>query len=631
MRETKLGMLTLALLTGVFAFGETFTDGNGLVWTYTTSSGNATLSAVERADGLALSGELVIPSTVNGATVTSIAADSFKELPITGLSVANSITTIGGGAFANCSALLNVTFGSGLVTIADGNGNSRTDNPDSLAHTGAFGNCINLETVTFGGALLKIGHHAFSECRALTTLTLPDSLQTIGVNAFYHNASLASVSFGTDLESIGEEAFYNCPELQTVVFRTCDTPRLSIGVNAFAKAAKLTALTFSESLKTIEYGAFSECTSLESLTFPNSLTAIRGCPYTSCGAFAGCSSLTSVTFGSGLTTISDGNGNTRTDTPDSLAHTGAFGNCINLETVTFGPNLITVGHHAFSECRSLKSLILPDSNVTIGRNAFYNNIRLTQVSFGANLQQVDYCAFMGCVSLNSVSFSPATTPLLTIKSNAFKGCIQLASLTLSNAMPTIESGAFNGCTMLRRITIPSLMSTIQSGVFSSMRNLKEVIFLGLPPENLENAGLATDISIRYPSEYAEDWAAAIATCGFTNATVYEPTELGGLAGDSRYGLSSQPGDRSIASVTINADAALDNFVLENGKVYDCIIRIVNTAAEDVTVTLPTGYSYETFKSATPLTIPANSRNILTITRTSDSTFLVTREELAVLQ
>ena len=58
---------------------------------------------------------------------------------------------------------------------------------------------------------------------------------------------------------------------------------------------------------------------------------------------------------------------------------------------------------------------------------------------------------------------------------------------------------------------------------------------------------------------------------------------------------------------------------------------MNTAAEDVTVTLPTGYSYETFKSATPLTIPANSRNILTITRTSDSTFLVTREELAVLQ
>jgi hypothetical protein len=185
--------------------------------------------------------------------------------------------------------------------------------------------------------------------------------------------------------------------------------------------------------------------------------------------------------------------------------------------------------------------------------------------------------------------------------------------------------------MLRRITVPSLMSTIESNVFSGMENLNEVIFLGLPPENLANAGLATDIKIRYPEEYKEDWEAVVETIGFTNASVYEQKELPILTDDSRYGLSDTPGDRSIASVSISEDSALDEFVLENGKVFDCIIRIVNTAANDVTVTLPAGYVYESFKSATPLTIPANSRNILTITRTSDKTFLVTREELAVLQ
>ena len=416
--------------------------------------------------------------------------------------------------------------------------------------------------------------------------------------------------------------------MQSVVFRPCDTPRLTIGINAFAKAVKLATLTFSESLTTIRTGAFAGCTSLAALTMPDSLTAIYA---GDTGAFNGCTSLKSVAFGSGLVTIGDGNVNSRTSDPDSLSDTGAFGNCINLETVTFGNALLEIGHHAFSECRAIKSLEFPDSLMTIGVNGFYNNIRLTRVSFGANLQEIGQCAFMGCVSLNSVSFSPATTPLLTINANAFRNCLCLASLTLSNAMPTIKTGAFYGCTMLRRVTIPSLMSTINSGVFSSMSNLKEVIFLGLPPENLENAGLATDVSIRYPSEYAEDWESIIATCGFTNASVYEPAELGGLVGDSRYGLSSTPGDRSIASVTINTDSALDNFVMESGKVYDCIIRIVNTAAEDVAVTLPSGYIYETFKGATPLTIPANSRNILTITRTSEETFLVTREELATIQ
>ncbi|MGN0877709.1 MAG: leucine-rich repeat domain-containing protein, partial [Kiritimatiellia bacterium] len=316
---------------------------------------------------------------------------------------------------------------------------------------------------------------------------------------------------------------------------------------------------------------------------------------------------------------------------DRTAETGAFGNCGNLETVEFGPNLETIGHHAFSECGHLKSLTIPDSVTTIGVNCFYNNIRLTKVTFGADLQSIGACAFMGCVSLSSVSFSPATTPLLTINANAFANCKYLASLTLSNAMPTIKSGAFAGCTMLRRITVPSLMSTIESNVFSGMENLNEVIFLGLPPENLANAGLATDIKIRYPEEYKEDWEAVVQTIGFTNASVYEQKELPGLIDDSRYGLSDTPGDRSIASVSISENSALDEFVLENGKVFDCIIRIVNTAANDVTVTLPAGYTYESFKSATPLVIPANSRNILTITRTSETTFLVTREELAVLQ
>ena len=68
-----------------------------------------------------------------------------------------------------------------------------------------------------------------------------------------------------------------------------------------------------------------------------------------------------------------------------------------------------------------------------------------------------------------------------------------------------------------------------------------------------------------------------------------------------------------------------------GKVYDTVLRIVNTASRTVTLTLPSGYTYETFKGATPLAIPANSRNILTVTRTADNVFLVTREELETVQ
>ena len=98
-----------------------------------------------------------------------------------------------------------------------------------------------------------------------------------------------------------------------------------------------------------------------------------------------------------------------------------------------------------------------------------------------------------------------------------------------------------------------------------------------------------------------------------------------------YALTNSVADRAIASVTVDTDCASDSFVLKDGKVYDCVLRVENTASHDVTLTLPAGYVYETVKGVRPLTIPANSRNILTITRTKADTFLVSREELDTVQ
>ena len=652
-----------AICCSASAWAAEFTDGNGLKWTYTASSGKATLSNVAKADGSALTGTLTIPATINGATVTAIGVKSFQGLDVTEVKFPDTLITINSGAFRNCTALESLTIPDSVTAIYGSKYNSRggafadctslkrvslgtglriiesdaTDvdyeGDDYYAYAGVFGNCTALEEVSFGPNLETIGHHAFSECGHLKSLTIPDSVTTIGVNAFYRNLALEAVSLGVGLQHIKKAAFRDCPELQTVEFRECDTPLLTIDEYVFANAVKLTNLMLSKSLKQINSGAFRNCTALESLTIPDSVTAIYGSKYNSRGgAFADCTSLKRVSLGTGLRIIESDATDVDYEGDDYYAYAGVFGNCTALEEVSFGPNLETIGHHAFSECGHLKSLVIPDSVTTIGVNCFYNNICLTKVTFGADLRSIGACAFMGCVSLSSVSFSPATTPLLTINANAFRNCLCLASLTLSNAMPTIKSGAFAGCTMLRRITVPSLMSTIESNVFSGMENLNEVIFLGLPPENLANAGLATDIKLRYPKEYKDDWEAVIKTIGFTNTSEFDSGDLGGIVGDSRYGLSDEPGDRAIASITVNQNnSPLNEIVMEEGKVFDCIIRIVNTAANDVTVTLPSGYTYESFKNATPLTIPANSRNILTITRTSDTTFLVTREELAVLQ
>ena len=97
--------------------------------------------------------------------------------------------------------------------------------------------------------------------------------------------------------------------------------------------------------------------------------------------------------------------------------------------------------------------------------------------------------------------------------------------------------------------------------------------------------------------------------------------------EASYALTDRAADRAIASVTVDTDCAIDSFVLKDGEVYDAMLRIVNVADHEVRLTLPTGYVYETFKGTSPLTIPAKSRSMLSITRTADKTFLVSRGDL----
>ena len=73
------------------------------------------------------------------------------------------------------------------------------------------------------------------------------------------------------------------------------------------------------------------------------------------------------------------------------------------------------------------------------------------------------------------------------------------------------------------------------------------------------------------------------------------------------------------------------FLHLSSKVYDCVLYISNTADSAVTLALPAGNTYKAFKGAKPLTIPAKSQHILTITRVADTTFLVSREELDTIE
>jgi len=102
-------------------------------------------------------------------------------------------------------------------------------------------------------------------------------------------------------------------------------------------------------------------------------------------------------------------------------------------------------------------------------------------------------------------------------------------------------------------------------------------------------------------------------------------------GGTSYGLGENVADKTVASITVSDDATLGDFVLAKDKVYDSVVHIVNTADHEIRIILPEGYSYRVLKGSRPLTVPAHSECVLTITRLSAQIFLVTVAELEVLQ
>ncbi|WP_415579135.1 leucine-rich repeat domain-containing protein, partial [Flavobacterium psychrophilum] len=73
---------------------------------------------------------------------------------LTSVTIPNSVTTIGNGAFFNCSGLTSVTIPNSVTNIEDE----------------AFGECSGLTSVTIPNSVTNIGDEAFGGCSSLRTV-----------------------------------------------------------------------------------------------------------------------------------------------------------------------------------------------------------------------------------------------------------------------------------------------------------------------------------------------------------------------------------------------------------------------------------------------------------------------------
>ena len=155
----------------------------------------------------------------------------------------------------------------------------------------------------------------------------------------------------------------------------------------------------------------------------------------------------------------------------------AFYLCEGLTNITWYNNSIkTIGKSAFSGCKGLTTITIPNSVISIGKNVFYGCVGLSQIKVDSGNSIYDSrnnCnAIIETASNTLVAGCKATkipNTVTAIGDNAFL-CQSLSSISIPNSVTLIGNRAFESCD-LNSITIPNSVTYIGKDAFCYCQSL----------------------------------------------------------------------------------------------------------------------------------------------------------------
>lgn len=210
----------IVLLVGILSV-KAFASGSDTLTYKITGNKCTVVSCKTDADN-----EIIIPDTYNGAVVTAVADNAFRDcLGISSVILPETLESIGDCAFWGCSNLTSVNI------------------PDSVVALGSsvFYKCSNLVEIELSDNIIEIPEKTFYFCAKLQNIKLPSSLNRIGADAFYGCGLIKNVVLPENTVSILNSSFKNCISLESIYI---PSGLVSIGNDAFSKC---------ESLKTVYY------------------------------------------------------------------------------------------------------------------------------------------------------------------------------------------------------------------------------------------------------------------------------------------------------------------------------------------------------------------------------------------
>ena len=378
--------------------------------------GNGTVSI----DGYTGNDEkVVIPSEIDGKTVTDIGMNAFKLCSaLTSINIPYSVKTIGKFAFFGCQSLKEITI------------------PDGVTEIGVctFAVCTSLTSINLPDSAMEIGERAFDNCTSLPSIKLPDGVTTIGDGAFVHCRSLTSIKIPESVTEIGVDAFLNCKSLATITL----PDSVDIGEDAFKGTPLEYKFRTTQILTT---------TDAEKTTCPKCLREIPEnsifCAFCGEKVAASCSACgAELVEGAEFCHICG------TRIEESAAPAASAD---KFEWSVLGDGTVSIVEHIASDRKVVIPSIINGRRVSAIASDSFAGEPLTSVTIPESVEKIEGWAFSFCKSLSSVNIRDGVKE---IGECAFYHCKSLTSISIPESVTKIGQAAFKGCKSLASVNLP---------------------------------------------------------------------------------------------------------------------------------------------------------------------------------
>lgn len=285
---------------------------------------------------------VVIPSEMNGYTVTGISRDAFSSnSSIKSIYIPATVNDIYSNSITACISLESITVDENNQYYSSQDGVLFNKEKSVLMTYPAGKTDVSYNVPD---TVWKVEEYAFDYSQYLKNVTIPASVMWIN---YSFNMAEALERF----DVAGDNQNYS--SIDGILFNKDKTQLLQC-----PRESKVVSFEIPHGVQTIDRNAFYYCKNLSDIGIPDTVTYISSY---------------------------------------------AFAHCYALKAVTVPASVDFIDPYAFMSCTSMTSAVIEDGVIQIGKGAFYNCSRLTEMAIPASVTYISNLAFANCSSLRCVT------------------------------------------------------------------------------------------------------------------------------------------------------------------------------------------------------------------------------------